>query len=90
MAGEDEVALGAGAGDVEKALFILQASALLGVVTGEFILGDSGDEYSAARLVKVTPKVLSGRIPSEITAANRSAMIRVLPVPAGASTSKVP
>ena len=45
---------------------------------------------SAARLVKVTPRVSSGGMPAAITAARRSAMRRVLPVPAGANTSKVP
>ena len=40
---EDEVALGAGDGDVEEAFFLLQLAILLGVVAGEFVFGQTGD-----------------------------------------------
>ena len=45
VAAEDEVAFGAGDGDVEDAFFLLQVSALLGLVAGELVLGHAGDEH---------------------------------------------
>ncbi len=41
---EDKVAFGAGEGDVEDAFFILHGSAFLGVVAGELVLGEAGDD----------------------------------------------
>ena len=37
------MALGAGDGDVEEAFFLLQLAILLGVVAGEFVFGQTGD-----------------------------------------------
>jgi hypothetical protein len=41
---EDEVAFGAGEGDVEEAFFLFEFQVALGVVAGEFVLGEAGDD----------------------------------------------
>ncbi len=41
---EDEVAFGAGEGDVEEALFLFEFQVTLGVVAGELVFGESGDD----------------------------------------------
>ena len=42
---KDEVTFGAGDGDVEESFFLFEFQVLLGVVTGEFVLGHAGDEH---------------------------------------------
>jgi hypothetical protein len=41
---EDEVAFGAGEGDVEEAFFLFEFLVTLGVVAGELVLGEAGDD----------------------------------------------
>ena len=41
---EDEVAFGAGEGDVEEAFFLFEFQVVLVVVTGELVLGEAGDD----------------------------------------------
>ena len=44
VGGEDEVAFGAGEGDVEEAFFFFEFEVSFGVVAGEFVFGHAGDE----------------------------------------------
>ena len=48
---EDKVAFGADDGNVEEAFFLFDIAGLFGVVTGELVLGHSGDEFEAFGLV---------------------------------------
>ena len=41
---EDKVAFGAGEGDVEEAFFLFEFQVALGVVAGELVLGEAGDD----------------------------------------------
>ena len=41
---EDKVLFGAGEGDVEEAFFLFDVAGLFGIVAGEFVFGETGDD----------------------------------------------